>query len=54
MINHQYQMNCWKILSKNHNQNVKDLIVNKENINWNNYDIFYVTKYQKERKGKSR
>ncbi len=37
-------------ISKNHNQNVKEIIVNKENIDWNNYDIFYVTRYQKERK----
>lgn len=37
-------------ISKNHNQNIKEIIVNKENIDWNNYDIFYVTRYQKERK----
>lgn len=37
-------------ISKNHNQNINEIIVNKENIDWNNYDIFYVTRYQKERK----
>lgn len=37
-------------ISKNHNQNINEIIINKENIDWNNYDIFYVTRYQKERK----
>ena len=37
-------------ISKNHNQNINEIIVNKGNIDWKNYDIFYVTRYQKERK----
>ena len=36
-------------ISKNHNQNINEIIVNKGNIDWKNYDIFYVTRYQKER-----
>lgn len=37
-------------ISKIHKQNINDIIINRRNINWNEYDIFYVTRYQKERK----
>lgn len=39
-----------KNISKNHNQNINDIIINRRNINWKKYDVFYVTRYQKERK----
>ena len=37
-------------ISKIHNQNINSIIINQNNIEWKNYDVFYVTRYQKERK----
>jgi len=37
-------------ISKNHNMNINDIIIDQKNIEWKNFDIFYVTRYQKERK----
>jgi carbamoyl-phosphate synthase / aspartate carbamoyltransferase len=39
-----------KNISKIHNQNINDIIIDSRNINWKDYDVFYVTRYQIERK----
>lgn len=39
-----------KNISKIHNQDINDIILDRRNISWKNYDVFYVTRYQKERK----
>lgn len=37
-------------INRIHDQNIDDIVINKNNIDWGNYDIFYVTRMQKERK----
>ena len=38
-----------KDISKFHNQNINDIIINHNNINWKNFNVIYVTRIQKER-----
>lgn len=37
-------------INKIHNQNINDIVINKNDVDWSKYDVFYVTRMQKERK----
>ena len=37
-------------INKIHNQDIDNIVINKNEVDWGNYDIFYVTRMQKERK----
>tara|TARA_Y200000002_G_C22624713_1_gene639746 strand:+ start:304 stop:1212 length:909 start_codon:yes stop_codon:yes gene_type:complete len=37
-------------INKIHNQDINNIVINKNDVDWSKYDVFYVTRMQKERK----